>query len=314
MIIRALDLETTGLEPSDEVVELGYYDLIGTTEIATAGGTQSLVRPARSIPPSASAVHHLTDEHVKDAPPWADTWRLLVDSPDDGEDLIFAAHMASYERQYLDPLIKARWIDTWRCSLRQWPDLDGHKLQELRYSLALPVDPTLAMPPHRALPDAYVCAVLLIELLKHQTVNTMLTWSDEPPLFTKFDFGNRYKGQPLSAADDGYLDWLANKEHSMGDDWRWNAKREIDRRARAIEEKAAADRKTYMQAALEALPGAATVEDLNNWFLGQTGAFAIHRILVGTDEYDDLIAACKARKQILIDAGHPQFEPRRAAS
>ena len=42
--------------------------------------------------------------------------------------------------------------------------LDGYKLQELRYSLKLQVIPELAMPPHRALPDAYLCGELLIRL------------------------------------------------------------------------------------------------------------------------------------------------------
>lgn len=307
MIIRPCDLETTGLDASDEVVELGYYDLMGTTGLATAGGTQSFVRPSRSIPATASAIHHIIDEDVKDAKPWADTWRLLLVTPDDGEELIFAAHMASYERQYLDPLIQVKWIDTWRCALRQWPEMESHKLQALRYALKLPADPMLAMPPHRALPDSYVCGLLLIELLKHQTVETLVTWSSEPPLFTKFNFG-QFDGKPLSAADDGYLDWLANKDHRMGDDWRWNAKREIERRARAAEDKATADRKTYLEAALEAVPGAATVQDLENWFYGQSGAFAIHRILVGTDEYDALIAACAARKKVLLAAGRPLFE------
>ncbi|MEH2667891.1 hypothetical protein DXU07_00020 [Bradyrhizobium elkanii] len=51
-------------------------------------------------------------------------------------------------------------------------------------------------------------------------------------MFTKFDFG-QFDGKPLSAADDGYMDWLANKEHKMGEDWRWNARREIERRAGA---------------------------------------------------------------------------------
>ncbi len=308
MILRPIDLETTGLDAADEVVEFGYYDLMGTTGIATAGGTRSFVRPSRSIPPAASAVHHITDDDVKDAKPWADAWGEILHAYDEHEEIVFAAHMASYERQYLDPLFNARWIDTWRCSLRQWPDLDGHKLQELRYALNLPADPELAMPPHRALPDSYVCGLLLIELLKHQTVETLLTWSAEPPLFTKFDFG-QFSGKPLSIADDGYLNWLANKEHSMGDHWRWNAKREIERRARAADEAAAAERLAYLDHALTALPGAASVQDLSNWYIGQSAAFRHHGIIVGTDEYDRLLAACAARKATLLESGEPQFAP-----
>jgi exodeoxyribonuclease X len=305
MILRALDLETCGLDPTDEVVEIGYYDLFdGKMDLST--GRKLLVRPARAIPATASAIHHITDADVADAPPWADAWRVLVETRDDGEELVFAAHMASFERQWLDNLIKAKWICSWKCALRQWPNLESHSLQAIRYALALPADPALAMPSHRALPDSYVCGLLLLELLKHQTVETLIAWSSEPAVFNKFDFG-KLKDKPLSAADDNYLDWLANKADQISEDWKWNAKREIQRRARAVTDKAAADRKAYLDTALAALPGAASVRDLENWYQGQSDHFAKHGILVDTDDYVRLIAACSARKAELLEYGQPQF-------
>jgi exodeoxyribonuclease X len=309
IIIRPCDVEATSLEANAEVIELGAYDIRDGHLYTT--GYHSLVKPAAPIPPNSSAVHHLTDADVVDAPPWNIAWRKLVEIDPEyaGAELVFAAHVASYERQFLDPLIKARWICTWKCAHRQWPDLDGHKLQELRYMLKLPAETTLAMPPHRALPDAYLCGLLVLELLKHQTVEKLVAWSAEPPVFTKFDFGNRYRGQPLSAGDDGYLDWLANKEHSMGDDWRWNAKREIARRAGAAADKAAADRQLYLEHSLAALPGAASVRDLENWFLGQSDHWAKHGIVVDCSEYRQIVAACSTRKKELQQAGEPQFEP-----
>lgn len=307
-ILRAVDLETTGLDPSDEVVEIGYCDLLdGHAALATAGITASLVRPSRKIPAVASAVHHITDHDVRNSKPWADTWRLLLETSDDGADLIFVAHMASFERQFLDPLVKASWIDTWRCALRQWPELESHSLQAIRYGLALPADPVFASPPHRAAADAYLCGLLVLELLKHQTVETLLAWSSEPPVFTKFDFG-MFKGKPLSVADDGYMDWLANKEHTMGDDWRWNAKKEIQRRANAKVEAAATARRSYLDLSLVALASGASIRDLENWYQGQADHFAKHGILIGTDDYVRLIAACSARKKELLESGQPQFD------
>jgi exodeoxyribonuclease X len=310
MIIRPCDIETTGKEANDEVLEIGCYDIGNVNSVAStlSNGRRTFVRPARPIPPSSSAIHHITASDVADAPVWADAWDTLVEMEigDDGSELKFAAHMASFERQFLDPLIKAEWLCTWKCSLRQWPDLESHSLQAIRYELSLPADPALAMPPHRALPDAYLCGLLVLELLKHQTVEILIKWSAEPPVFTKFDFG-QFKGKPLSVADAGYLDWLANKEHVMGDDWRWNAKREIARRAADIADKAAAGRRAYLDHSLVALPGAASVRDLQNWFIGQADHFAKHGILVGTDEYDAIVAACAARKASLIESGQPQF-------
>lgn len=306
MIIRACDLETTGKEATDEVVELAHYDVYdGILDLAS--GRKLLVKPARPIPATASAIHHITDADVVDAPAWNTAWRMLVDTRDDGEELKFAAHVASFEQQWLAPLAKVDWIDTWKCSLRQWPDLEGYSLHAVRYALDLQVDPTLAMPPHRALPDSYVCAVLLLELLKYQTVETLVAWSAAPAMFTKFDFG-QFDGKPLSVADVGYLEWIAFKSEKMSEDWRWNAKREIARRAEAKAQETAAARKAYCDQCLIDVPGAATVRDLENWWFGQADHWAKHGILTGSPEYETLKDACAARKKVLLESGQPQFE------
>ena len=304
-ILRCVDLETTGFEPSDEVVEFGYYDLYdGILDLESA--VSQFVKPARPIPATASAIHHIVDRDVEKAPAWNESWRKLVETRDDGEELKFAAHKADFERQWLNPLMKVDWICTWKCSLRQWPDLEAHSLQVIRYALPLPADPEHATMAHRARADAYLCALLAEELLKHQTVETLVQWSSEPPVLTKFDFG-QYRDKPLSAADAGYLDWLANKDHVMGDDWRWNAKREIERRANAAIAKAAEDRRAYLDHALASLPGAASIRDLENWYHGQTDHFARHGILIGTDEYVRLIGACADRKRQLMETGDHNF-------
>jgi exodeoxyribonuclease X len=159
MILRPYDLETTGPEASDEVLEIGHYDIVdGRLDLSS--GRDLLVRPARSVPAVASAVHHLTDADVADGLPWADAWRVLIDmhhSKHIGEELVLAAHVAQFERQWVDKLATVKWICTWKSALRQWPDLESHSLQAIRYELALPADPALAIPPHRALPDAYLC-------------------------------------------------------------------------------------------------------------------------------------------------------------
>lgn len=300
IIIRPTDAETTGLEPTDEVIELGAYDIRDGHLYTT--GYHTLVKPAAPIPAKASAIHHITDADVADAPPWNIAWRKLVEiEPEfDGAELVFAAHMASYERQYLDKLMKVRWICTWKCAHRQWPDLDGHKLQELRYHLNLPIsDPALAMPPHRALPDAYLCGVLVLELLKHQSIETLIAWSDEPAVFTKFDFGE-HDGKLLSDVPTSYFEWMLRKDFS--EDWRWNTLREIDRRKKAY-------RQAYVERSLVAIAGAACIRDLGNWYLNQADEMAKHGITVDDAEYAAIVGACATRKKQLQEAGEPQFEP-----
>ncbi len=58
-----LDTETTGLARSDRVVEIGVVDDAGAVVF------QSLVNPGMPIPAQASAIHGITDDMVRDAPP-----------------------------------------------------------------------------------------------------------------------------------------------------------------------------------------------------------------------------------------------------
>ncbi|NLT43675.1 MAG: 3'-5' exonuclease [Anaerolineae bacterium] len=61
-----LDTETTGLGPTDEVVQVAAVDVWGETVLNT------LVRPSRTIPPDATRVHGIQDVHVLDAPTGAE--------------------------------------------------------------------------------------------------------------------------------------------------------------------------------------------------------------------------------------------------
>ena len=63
-----LDTETTGLGARDEIVEIAILDHEGNPLI------DALVRPTKSIPAGASAIHRITDEMVQDALSWLDLW------------------------------------------------------------------------------------------------------------------------------------------------------------------------------------------------------------------------------------------------
>jgi len=63
-----LDTETTGLESTDQIVEVCVLDYDGTVLI------DSLVKPSGSIPSSATRIHGVTTDMVKDAPTWPDLW------------------------------------------------------------------------------------------------------------------------------------------------------------------------------------------------------------------------------------------------
>lgn len=66
-----LDVETTGLFTHDghRLVEIAAVEMIGHR--ATGREFYALVNPQRDIPPEVSAIHGITDEKVKDKPPFA---------------------------------------------------------------------------------------------------------------------------------------------------------------------------------------------------------------------------------------------------
>jgi DNA polymerase-3 subunit epsilon len=66
-----LDTETTGLDKTAEIVEIGVVDSDGSILY------QSYVRPAHPIPPAASAIHNISNEMVASAPSWPTIWAGL---------------------------------------------------------------------------------------------------------------------------------------------------------------------------------------------------------------------------------------------
>src|SRR5262245_34218569 len=73
-----VDTETTGLDPAEaRIVEIAAIRIMGgrlSDEIF-----RSLVSPGVSIPPAATAIHHIDDAKVAGAPSFAEVWSSLVD-------------------------------------------------------------------------------------------------------------------------------------------------------------------------------------------------------------------------------------------
>ena len=66
-----LDTETTGFKAFDEVIEIAVLDNQGRVLLDT------LVKPSKSIPPSATEVHGISDITVYAAPKWGAVWPQL---------------------------------------------------------------------------------------------------------------------------------------------------------------------------------------------------------------------------------------------
>ncbi|MFZ1346709.1 MAG: exonuclease domain-containing protein, partial [Tabrizicola sp.] len=210
--LRVIDYETTGV-PEDagaEVIELAYVD-VDPDALTVTDRWQSFAKPVGPIPPQVKAVHHILEEDVAGAPAIRELWPLLFQGC--GPHDILVAHNASFEQHFHKGDGRA-WIDTYKCALVVWPDAPAHRNQVLRYWLNLDhgteFDRVAAMPPHRALPDAYVTAHVLIQLLRAITIDEMLRISAQPALLRRIGFG-KHRGMLFSDAPVDYLRWIVDK-------------------------------------------------------------------------------------------------------
>jgi exodeoxyribonuclease X len=211
-LIRVIDIETTGTDPAtDEIIEIASVDMVRGGGIANAMDT--LVRPARPIPPGASAVHHLIDEDVRNAPLLAEAIQRFKGAN------VYVAHNAAFEQSFLAAagVDLGPWVCTYKCALRVWPELDGHSNQELRYALgrATPFAgfERAAISPHRAASDVIVTAAVFEELIQRARWSELVQWSGEPALHTRIHFG-KYRGrryEEIAASDPDYLRWIVEK-------------------------------------------------------------------------------------------------------
>lgn len=213
MLLRAIDIETTGLEPGHAIVEIGWCDILLTEKWRhRAGPWNILINPERPIPPVSSAVHHITSDMVAGARTLAQVLEQEdIFSPDV---TAYVAHNAKFEASFLPQA--APLICTYKLAITYSPQAPGHKLQELRYWLGLKVDPAIANESHRAGPDAYVCAALITRMLnklgpKGLTIDEAIRISSNPVLLPFLTFG-KHAMQPCAEIPTGYWSWCLKQD------------------------------------------------------------------------------------------------------
>jgi exodeoxyribonuclease X len=209
-MIRIIDLETTGLPPDADVVEAACVDvLLSEKHLDDIPGWSVLVKPTRPISVEARAAHHLSDAEVAGGSPWEEVKRVLSHRKN-----IFCAHNADFERAFFNPE-GSRWIDTYKCALRLWPEAPKHTNQVLRYFLDGCDPGELGMPPHRALPDCHVTALILIKALGLANIEQLIAWTAEPPLLPRVPMGKHF-GKPWSEVPTDYLEWATRQDFDAG--------------------------------------------------------------------------------------------------
>lgn len=190
------------------------------------------VNPGRPISADTMAIHHIMDEDVADAPLWHDLAPTVLRP---GHDILaLAAHRAAFEQRYCTPRFAGDtpWICTWKCAMRVWPHLPRFSNQMLRYGrMPEGLVREIGLPAHRAMPDAYVTAHHLRDMLNAASAERLIAWSAEPGLLPRVPSGPD-RGKPWDRLSAEALDAFTRDRDI---DIRFSAATEVSRRGGLLE-------------------------------------------------------------------------------
>lgn len=230
--IRVVDFETTGTIPPAHVIEVGACDVVFDDETWHVDVPEASLCGGGTITAETRAIHHISPSEILGFDPF-DPRRFVDRARADGA-IAIAAHHSNFEGQWLGVALDGMpMICTYKSALRVWPDESSHSNQFLRYrleelGLSSP-DPILCQPAHRAGPDAYATAHLLKAILERATVEDIIAWTREPAALPRCTIG-KFRGVKWPEVEASYLSWMV-KTPDMDADLKWNAQREIKRRA-----------------------------------------------------------------------------------
>lgn len=213
-----IDTETTGLNPEvDRVVEIS---LVEVSKRGVNPVFDTLIDPQCAIPPTASAVHHITAKDVEGKPKFEEIWPIVMSFV---EDAVIVAHNATFDKSML-PETDRPWLCSLRLARHLWPDAPAYGNQVLRYWLGIDINSGMT---HRATADTLVTAFVLIEELKHyraqfsNNAHELLTYANSPIQVNNMPFG-KYRGKAISQLPQDYVNWALNNLSDLDPDVRWS--------------------------------------------------------------------------------------------
>ena len=218
-----LDTETTGTGPGDRLCQIAYKTEDGLT-------VNELYNPGLPISIDAMCVHHITDEMVRDKPPFQGSmaWKQIKDLlGSDGNVMI--AHNARFDSGMLKKEGVAPKAAICTLKLSRFLDEDDkiprYSLQYLRYYLKLSIDATA----HDALGDILVLEALFKTIhakttakFGEATVKKMIEVSNKPLVLRRMPFG-KHKGLKMAQVPKDYLRWLSTTD--LDEDMAYTVKR-----------------------------------------------------------------------------------------
>lgn len=226
-----LDVETTGLEKKDRICSIGLIVVDGET-------TQtfySLVNPGKKVPPEAMALHHLTNEMLKEAPEFDTTEAAGKLSGLNATETILVGHNLTFDLAMLAKegvTWQGGMIDTLKCVKHLLGgEIDHFSLQFLRYELrlyreeaALAERHGITLSAHHALSDAMHTLLLHRYLEEMADTERLMSLTTEQALIHKLTFG-KFGGkyiEDVARRDPGYLEWMLRSLPDLDEDLRYS--------------------------------------------------------------------------------------------
>lgn len=221
-----IDVETTGLEQNDKICAVGM--------IHNGEAHYELIHPGKKIPPSASAINHITNEMLQDAPTFTESTSLQKLEAHNTKDTLLISHNAPFELSMLQKegiSWQGEVVDTLKCAQSLMDDLEGYSLQFLRYELRLYREEKkifdqygVTLIPHHALSDALHTRMVLDYLLELADMEQLISISKSHLLLTRLPFGKYAKKriEEIAIKDGGYLRWMLESLMDMDEDLRYS--------------------------------------------------------------------------------------------
>ncbi|WP_019025295.1 MULTISPECIES: exonuclease domain-containing protein [unclassified Thioalkalivibrio] len=228
-----VDTETTGFSHEDDrLIQVALILPQPNTPVEEWPVFNQYCNPGIPIPATASAVHHITDLDVAQAPPVESLVEDLVGfiraHAADIDALV--AHNAPFDRGFLPALSDHAWIDTRRWAQHLIPEAPGFSNQVLRYHLGCDVPKTYkgrTLEAHDALADVIVTSRIAQNLMRMHhdaghdlSVDGVRSVCERPLMIESFPFG-KHRGVAVSDVikkDPGYVRWALSNIEDMDAD------------------------------------------------------------------------------------------------
>lgn len=210
------DTETASLKGGVCDIAIAVID----NQFNVVEGIESLIDPEVPISPSASGIHHITDDMVHDAPTLSEFMEMYGHPFQRQHNPVLGGHNVQFDIRVLGSFIPVPYtkLCTLKLARNLWPDAENHQLQTLRYTFGLDAGEQA----HRAMADVITCISLLRRIGEDMGYDLagVINLAQRPlTLEAKMPFG-KHKDTKLKDIPLSYVRWLVENATDLDPDLR----------------------------------------------------------------------------------------------